>query len=74
MAVSVINPKGQNAHLKEVAAKMPLLTQDNDAPNSGRVCYLGTNNYAAGRAVGQLVREVLPDGGVWPFRGANRAA
>ncbi|MHB1423404.1 MAG: sugar-binding protein [Gemmataceae bacterium] len=64
MAVSVINPKGQNAHLQEVAAKMPLLTQDNDAPDSGRMCYLGTNNYVAGRAVGQLVKEALPDGGV----------
>jgi ribose transport system substrate-binding protein len=64
IAVSVINPKGQSAHLKEVAAKLPLITQDNDAPDCGRVCYLGTNNYKAGRAVGQLIKEVLPDGGV----------
>ncbi|HZV07393.1 MAG TPA: sugar-binding protein [Gemmataceae bacterium] len=64
LAVSVINPAGQNAHLKEIAAKMPLITQDNDAPDSGRLCYIGTNNYKAGRAVGQLIKEVLPDGGV----------
>ncbi len=64
LAVSVINPQGQNSHLKEVAAKVPLLTQDNDAPQSGRLCYIGTNNYKAGRAVGRLVKEVLPDGGV----------
>lgn len=64
IAVSVINPKGQSAHLKEVAAKIPLITQDNDAPDCGRICYLGTNNYKAGRAVGQLVKEVLPEGGV----------
>jgi ribose transport system substrate-binding protein len=64
LAVSVINPQGQRGHLKEIAAKIALLTQDNDAPDSGRLCYIGTDNYKAGRAVGQLVKEVLPDGGV----------
>lgn len=64
IAVSVINPKGQLDHLKEIAAKVPLLTQDNDAPGSGRLCYIGTNNYVAGRGVGKLVKEAMPDGGV----------
>ncbi|HTU22519.1 MAG TPA: sugar-binding protein [Gemmataceae bacterium] len=64
LAVSVNDPPGQTKHLKEIAAKVPLLTQDNDAPQCGRLCYLGTDNYKAGRAVGQLVKEVLPDGGV----------
>ena len=64
LAVSVINPKGQSRHLKEIAEKVPLITQDNDAPDSGRLCYIGTDNYKAGRAVGQLVKEVLPNGGV----------
>jgi ribose transport system substrate-binding protein len=64
LAVSVINPEGQSKHLKEISAKVPLITQDNDAPDCGRLCYIGTDNYKAGRAVGQLVKEVLPDGGV----------
>lgn len=64
LAVSVINPQGQNGHLKEIAAKLPLLTQDNDAPDSGRLCYIGTDNYKAGRAAGRLIKEVLPNGGV----------
>lgn len=64
LAVSVINPQGQSGHLKEIAAKIPVLTQDNDAPDSGRLCYIGTDNYKAGRAVGRLVKEVLPSGGV----------
>jgi ribose transport system substrate-binding protein len=64
LAVSVIDPRGQRAHLDELAEKVPLITQDNDAPNSKRLCYIGTNNYKAGRAVGELVKEVLPDGGV----------
>src|SRR5262249_42379927 len=63
LAVSVINPKGQRDHLKEAAAKVPPITQDNDAPDSNRLCYIGTNNYKAGRAVGQLIKEVLPNGG-----------
>jgi ribose transport system substrate-binding protein len=63
LAVSVINPPGQRDHLKEISAKVPLLTQDNDAPDSGRLCYIGTNNYTAGREVGKLVKEALPEGG-----------
>jgi ribose transport system substrate-binding protein len=63
IAVSVIDPKGQRKHLDEVAAKIPLITQDNDAPDTARLCYIGTNNYRAGRAVGQLVKEAMPEGG-----------
>ena len=64
LAVSVVNPDGQTKHLKEISAKLPLITQDNDAPESGRLCYIGTDNYKAGRAVGKLVKEVMPEGGV----------
>ncbi len=64
IAVSVINPEGQRSHLNEIAAKVPLLTQDNDAPDSNRLCYIGTNNYLAGREVGKLVKEAIPQGGV----------
>ena len=63
IAVSVIDPKGQRLHLDEIAAKVPLLTQDNDAPESKRLCYIGTNNYLAGREVGKLVKETMPEGG-----------
>jgi ribose transport system substrate-binding protein len=63
ISVSVIDPKNQTAYLNEVAAKVPLLAVDNDAPASNRLCYIGTNNYAAGRTVGQLVKEALPEGG-----------
>lgn len=63
ISVSVIDPKNQTAYLNELAAKLPLLAVDNDAPASNRLCYIGTNNYDAGRAVGGLVKEALPDGG-----------
>lgn len=63
ISVSVIDPKNQTAYLNELAAKLPLLAVDNDAPASNRLCYIGTNNYAAGRVVGELVKEALPEGG-----------
>lgn len=64
ISVSVIDPKNQTAYLNEVAGKTALLAIDNDAPESKRQCYIGTNNYAAGRAAGKLVKEALPQGGV----------
>lgn len=63
IAISVIDPKNQNNYLKEISGRVPLLTQDNDAPDSGRLCYIGTDNYIAGRAVGALVKEAMPEGG-----------
>jgi ribose transport system substrate-binding protein len=63
IAVSVINPEEQTPDLKQVAAKTNLITMDNDATESGRLCYIGTDNYAAGKAVGRLVKEVMPNGG-----------
>ncbi len=63
IAISVIDPANQTGDLDAVAAKVPLLTVDNDAPQSKRLCYIGTNNYEAGREVGRLVKEALPTGG-----------
>jgi ribose transport system substrate-binding protein len=59
IAISVIDPKNQRGYLDEIAEKVPLLTQDNDAPNTKRLAYIGTNNYEAGRAAGKLVKEAL---------------
>ena len=63
MAVSVINPTGQTQDLTRIAKQVPLITMDNDAPATGRLCYIGIDNYEAGKAVGRLVKKVLPDGG-----------
>ncbi len=63
IAVSVLNPDNQAPDLKILAGKMKLVTMDNDAPESDRICYVGTDNYAAGRMVGKLVKEVMPNGG-----------
>jgi ribose transport system substrate-binding protein len=42
---------------------MPVICQDSDAPASDRKFYLGTSNYMAGRAAGELIKEAIPDGG-----------
>lgn len=63
VAISVIDPKNQTRYLQAIAKRTLLLTQDNDAPESGRLCYIGTDNYAAGRAAGALVKQAMPEGG-----------
>lgn len=75
IAVSVIDPKGQAEDLRLVAKKVPLVTMDNDAPDTGRICYVGVDNKEAGRAVGRLVKKVLPNGGtVALFIGSTTSA
>ncbi len=49
--------------LNEVAKQCLLVTQDSDAPESNRTCYIGTDNVAAGRQAGELIKQALPDGG-----------
>ena len=63
LAVSVIKPADQAAPLKAVGASVPFITMDNDSPDSGRLCYIGVNNYEAGKAAGRLVKQAMPDGG-----------
>ena len=36
---------------------------DADAPNTDRLAYIGMDNYLAGRMLGQLIQESLPQGG-----------
>ncbi len=63
IAVSPVNSTGQVGFLDRIAADVPLITQDTDAPDSQRLCFIGVDNYAAGRTVGSLVKEACPDGG-----------
>ena len=63
IAVSPIDAENQTPDLNEAAKQTKLITQDADAPKSARLCYIGTDNYKAGRAVGKLVKEALPAGG-----------
>ena len=63
LAISVINPKEQTPDLTRIAGQVNLLTMDNDAEKSGRLCYIGIDNYEAGKEAGRMVKRALPDGG-----------
>ncbi|WP_375143754.1 sugar-binding protein [Acuticoccus sp. MNP-M23] len=63
IAISPVNPDDSTDILNEVASKAVLFTHDADAPNSDRVMYIGTDNVAAGRQAGELMKKALPDGG-----------
>jgi ribose transport system substrate-binding protein len=63
ITISPIDPANQTGFLDKVAAAVPLLCHDSDAPQSKRLAYVGTNNYQAGREAGKLLKEALPQGG-----------
>ena len=63
IAISPVDPANQTTLLNDAAKQCLLLTQDSDAPASARACYLGTDNGAAGRQAGDLVKQALPAGG-----------
>lgn len=63
IAVSPIDPVNQTGLLDRLAAETRLITHDSDAPDSKRLCYIGMDNYDAGRMAGELCREAMPDGG-----------
>jgi ribose transport system substrate-binding protein len=63
IAVSPCDPENQTAALNKIAEQTLLITHDSDAPRSKRVCYIGTDNFAAGEQAGKLIKEALPNGG-----------
>lgn len=63
VAVSPLAPREQATHLSALAAKVRLVTYDNDAHGTTRLCYVGTNNWSAGEKCADLVKRALPDGG-----------
>jgi ribose transport system substrate-binding protein len=63
IAVSPISPENQTDLLNKIASQTLLICQDSDAPASKRVCYIGTDNFAAGVEAGKLIKEAIPNGG-----------
>ncbi len=63
IAVSPIDPANQTDFLNKVAGQTLLICHDSDAPASKRVCYIGTDNTAAGLEAGKLIKAALPNGG-----------
>ncbi|MEM7755222.1 MAG: substrate-binding domain-containing protein [Planctomycetota bacterium] len=63
VAVSPVDAVRQTVTLSTIARATVLVTVDSDSPSSDRVCFVGADNYDAGRQCGQMVREALPEGG-----------
>ena len=67
--ISVADPAGLKDSInKAVAAGIPVITIDSDAPSSKRLFFIGTNNYQAGFTGGQrLAKELKGKGNVVVF-------
>lgn len=63
IAISPIDAANQVQMINEAAKVTNVITQDSDAPDSDRLCFVGMDNYKAGRQAGVLVKEALPQGG-----------
>jgi ribose transport system substrate-binding protein len=63
IAISPVDPANQVAMLNDAATRAIVFTHDSDAPESNREAYVGTDNVAAGRQAGELIKEALPQGG-----------
>jgi ribose transport system substrate-binding protein len=63
MAISPVDPANQTDMINGAAKSILVLTQDSDAPNSDRACYIGTDNVVAGKQAGEELKKALPNGG-----------
>lgn len=63
MAISPVDAANQTDLLNKASKQTLVFTQDSDAPKSSRSCYIGTDNVAAGRQAGELLKKALPNGG-----------
>ena len=64
MAISVADVAAMTKSIEAaMAAGIPVVTFDADAPGSKRLAYIGTNNKDFGLALGKQLRELRPDGG-----------
>ncbi len=64
IAISCIEAEAAKPIIDMVLAKgIPCITFDADSPTSGRLAYIGTNNFNAGKAAGEAAIKLLPNGG-----------
>lgn len=63
IAVSVIAPDDQVAIMNKASAKTNVICFDSDCPKSNRLAYVGTDNFDAGKTLGERIVKLLPDGG-----------
>lgn len=63
IAISPMDAANQVGFINQACKVTNVITQDSDAPESDRLCFVGMDNYKAGREAGKLVKEAVPNGG-----------
>ena len=63
IAISPIDAEQQTEFLDTIPTNVLLVCADSDAKKSKRVCYIGTDNVAAGTRAAELLKAALPRGG-----------
>jgi len=63
IAISPIDAEKQMEFLNSIPTNVLLVCADSDAPKSRRLCYIGTDNVAAGKQAAELLKAGLPQGG-----------
>ncbi|MCA9241216.1 MAG: substrate-binding domain-containing protein [Planctomycetales bacterium] len=63
VAIGPIDPERETTLINKLSENVKVVTVDSDAPESRRLCYIGSSNYEAGMLAAQMVKEAAPDGG-----------
>jgi len=63
IVISPIDAEQQVEFLNAIPTNVLLVCADSDAKKSKRVCYIGTDNVAAGMQAAELLKAALPQGG-----------
>jgi simple sugar transport system substrate-binding protein len=64
IACTLPDPTAFNDVVQEAMSKgIPVIAINADAPQSGRLAYIGQGNYEAGRSMGEQIVKLLPGGG-----------
>jgi ribose transport system substrate-binding protein len=63
IAVSPVDAEKQTDFLNGIADKTLLVCVDSDAEKSKRACFIGADNFVAGKQAAELLKAALPQGG-----------
>lgn len=63
IAISAISPDEQTREINRAAKRTNIICVDSDCPKSDRLMYIGTDNFKAGKKLGEQIVALLPRGG-----------
>ncbi len=62
-AISLISPADETRDIDKAGQQLNVITHDSDGPQSKRLAYIGTNNFEAGKVLGEALKKAMPNGG-----------